>query len=286
MKTGLVLEGGGMRGLFTAGVLDGLAEGGFSFDYLIGVSAGACNGVSFVSGQQGRNKRINLTYAVDKRYVSISNFLKTKSMFGMDFIFREIPDVLDPFDYDAFAASSTEFVTGVTDAKTGQPYYFDKSAIDHDSTVLRASSSIPVFSPPVEFQGGVYLDGGTTDPIPVEKALADGCDRLLVVLTRERGFRKEPEQFRGIYRRVLKQYPAMIEALDRRHTVYNQMLERLTELEQDGAAMVIAPPEKLTLSRFEKDPVKLEALYTLGYRELAAQAETVRRFFAAQPQEA
>lgn len=275
-----------MRGLFTAGVLDGLAEEGFSFDYLIGVSAGACNGVSFVSGQQGRNKRINLTYAVDKRYVSISNFLKTKSMFGMDFIFREIPDVLDPFDYDAFAASPAEFVTGVTDAKTGQPYYFDKSFIDHDSTVLRASSSIPVFSPPVEFQGGIYLDGGTTDPIPAEKALADGCDRLLVVLTRERGFRKEPEQFRGIYRRVLKQYPAMIEALDRRHTVYNQTLERLTELERNGTAMVIAPPEKLTLSRFEKDPVKLEALYTLGYRELAAQAEALRRFFAAQPQEA
>ena len=267
MKTGLVLEGGGMRGLFTAGVLDCLTDERITFDYCIGVSAGACNAVSFLSGQRGRNKRINLTYALDKRYVSVSNLLKTKSMFGMDFIFRQIPEVLDPFDYEALEASPTQLIVGVTDAQTGQPFYFDKAAIDHDSTVLRASSSIPVFSPPVSFRGGVYLDGGTTDPIPVEKALADGCGRVVVVLTRERGYQKPPEGYRGIYKRMLKKYPAMITALDRRHEIYNRTLSRLDVLERSGAALVIAPPEKVTLSRFEKDPVKLEQLYDQGYQE-------------------
>lgn len=278
MKTGLVLEGGGMRGSFTIGVLDRLMEEGLSFDYLIGVSAGACNGVSFVSGQKGRNKRINQTYAPDKRYVSLRNFIKTKSMFGMDFIFREIPDRLDPFDYSAFQQNPTAFVVGVTDVKTGAPYYFDKSFLVDDSTVLRASSSIPVFSPPVEFAGGVYLDGGTTDPIPVEKALADGCDKLLVVLTRDRSFRKKPEQFRGIYRRVLKEYPAMIRALDRRHEVYNRTLDRLSELEEAGVVTIIAPPAPITLSRFEKSPEKLAALYALGYQETSRQTEALRDF--------
>jgi len=280
MKTGLVLEGGGMRGAFTIGALDRLMDEKLSFDYLIGVSAGACNGISFVSGQYGRNKRINLTYAPDKRYVSIRNFLKTKSMFGMDFIFREIPETLDPFDYEAFEQNPTEFVVGVTDVETGRPCYFDKSAIDHDSTVLAASSAIPVFSPPISFKDGVYLDGGTTDPIPIEKALADGCDKVLVVLTRDRNFRKKPESFRGIYRRVLKEYPAVIQALDQRHEVYNKTLDRLTELEEQGIAKVLAPPQPLKLSRFEKDPAKLEALYDLGYRLLQEQADSLRQFLA------
>ena len=280
MKTGLVLEGGGMRGLFTAGVLDCLTDEHITFDYCIGVSAGACNAVSFLSGQRGRNKRINLTYALDKRYVSVSNFVKTKSMFGMDFIFCQIPDELDPFDYEALEANPAQFVVGVTDAQTGQPFYFDKSAVNHDSTVMRASSSIPVFSPPVAFRGGVYLDGGTTDPIPVKKALADGCDRVLVVLTRERGYQKPPEGHRGIYKRALKKYPAMITALDRRHEVYNKTLEQLSKLEQSGTALVLAPPEKVTLSRFEKDPAKLERLYDQGYQEAKKTARQIAAFLS------
>ena len=186
MKIGLVLEGGGMRGLFTAGVLDYLSDINAQPDYCIGVSAGACNGVSFVSGQRGRNKRINIEYAGDKRYVSLRNLFRQKSMFGMDFIFNDIPDKLDPFDYQAFAASPIAFVTGVSDVETGKPTYFSKEAIQHDSTVLRASSSIPVFSPIVSFRGGKYLDGGTTDPIPVRKAMTDGRDKVIVVLTRDR----------------------------------------------------------------------------------------------------
>lgn len=279
MKTGLVLEGGGMRGLFTAGVLDCLTDHHMTFDYCIGVSAGACNAVSFLSGQRGRNKRINLTYGPDKRYVSVSNLLRTGSMFGMDFIFREIPDLLDPFDYDALEQCPTELVVGVTDAQTGKPIYFDKSAIKHDSTVLRASSAIPVFSPAVAFQGGVYLDGGTSDPIPAEKALADGCDKILTVLTRERGYQKPPEGYRFLYKRMMRKYPAMIETLDRRHEVYNCTLQRLAELEKEGTAFVVAPPERVALSRFERDPKKLEALYDQGYRETERLIPQLSAFF-------
>lgn len=266
-KIGLVLEGGGMRGLFTGGVLDCLLDKQIRVDYCIGVSAGACNGVSYVSGQRGRNKRINLQYATDKRYVSLQNLIRTKSMFGMDFIFRQIPDELDPFDYDAFLGSPIAFYAGVTDAETGKPCYFGKEEIDHDSTVLAASSAIPVFSPAVAYRGGHYLDGGTTDPIPVKKALADGCDRVIVILTRDRNYVKPPESFRFLYRRVLKDYPQMIKALDTRHSVYNETLKFLSALEQDGRALIIAPPEPVKLSRFEKDPAKLEALYRQGYQQ-------------------
>lgn len=155
MKIGLVLEGGGMRGLYTNGVLDCLMDNHFEADYVIGVSAGACSGVSYVSGQRGRSYRVNTGYVDDKRYVGFESLVKTKSMFGMDFIFDEIPNHLDPFDYEAFLASPMEFVTGVTDADTGRPVYFTKEAVrPGDSTLLRASSSIPVFSPVVEFMGG------------------------------------------------------------------------------------------------------------------------------------
>ncbi|MFR9190076.1 MAG: patatin family protein, partial [Anaerotruncus massiliensis (ex Togo et al. 2019)] len=222
MKIGLVLEGGGMRGLYTNGVLDCLMDNHFEADYVIGVSAGACSGVSYVSGQRGRSYRVNTGYVDDKRYVGFESLVKTKSMFGMDFIFDEIPNHLDPFDYEAFLASPMEFVTGVTDADTGRPVYFTKEAVrPGDSTLLRASSSIPVFSPVVEFMGGRYLDGGTSDPIPVQKALDDGCDRVVVVLTRDRSYEKSPEGIRPVYRHIFHDSPGMVRTLDTRHEVYN-----------------------------------------------------------------
>lgn len=278
MKTGLVLEGGGMRGLYTIGVLDCFLDRGFTADYVVGVSAGACNGVSFVSGQRGRSLRVNTNYLGDKRYLSVWSFLKTGSMFGMDFLFNEIPSKLEPFDYGAFLASPTEFYAGVTDVSTGKPVYFGKDAMRDNARVLRASSSIPVFSPVVELDGGKYLDGGTADPIPVRRALEDGCDRLIVVLTRDRSYRKPPESFRWIYNKVFRNNPAMIAALDQRHERYNETLEFLRQLERDGIAQVIAPSEPVKISRFEKDMQKLSALYDRGMQDadafLSATAKT------------
>ncbi|MTH07356.1 patatin family protein [Turicibacter sanguinis] len=269
MKVGLVLEGGGMRGFYTMGALDYLMEQGILFDYVIGVSAGACHGVSYVSNQAKRSYRVNTNYLGDKRYISFSNFIKTRSIFGMDFIFDEVPHKLDLFDYDTFFKSPCEFKLGVTDVETGKPVYFDKTALDHDCTVLKASSSIPVFSPIVEYKGKKYLDGGTSDAIPVKKALEDGCDKVVVILTRDRHYQKSPEQFRFVYKRVFKKYPKMIELLDNRHKNYNETLAYLRELESEGKALVIAPSHPITISRFEKHKENLEPIYAMGRKDLS-----------------
>lgn len=276
MKVGLVLEGGGMRGLYTSGVLDYFLDQQIFVDYVIGVSAGACNGVSYLSKQKGRNYRVNTNYVSDKRYLSLSNFIKTKSLFGMDFIFDEIPHQLDLFDYETFLSSPSEYKLGVTDVLTGRPVYFDKTHLDHDSTILKASSSIPVFSPIIEYQNGLYLDGGTTDSIPVKQALKDGCDHVIIVLTRDRNYIKKPESFRFIYSKVLKAYPNLIQALDNRHLMYNETLKFIKELEQQGKATIIAPSSPLEISRFEKDVSKLKNIYELGYLDASKKFDQLK----------
>ena len=280
MKTGLVLEGGSVRGLYTVGVLDCLLDHRLYFPYVIGVSAGAGNGVSYVTRQRGRSYRVDTAYLKDKRYLSFSNYRKTKSVFGMGFIFDEIPNRLDPLDYQALRNSDCEFLVGVTDAETGLPVYFGKEKLDNQCTVLSASSSMPVFSPPVFFEGRAYLDGGTTDPIPVKKALADGCERLVVVLTRDRTFIKPPEKGRLIYRRVLKKYPNMIRALDERHIVYNETLDFLRVLEQEGTAIVIAPKKPLPVGRFERNLEHLNTAYQMGMQDASKNLEQIANFLA------
>lgn len=276
MKTGLVLEGGGMRGVYTTGALDCFQDNGLTFDYVIGVSAGACHATSYLSGQRGRSFQINVEYSQDKRYISLGNYLRTKSVFGMDFIFHEIPDRLLPFDYEAMGKNPTEFVVGVTDVLTGQPFYFTNPKTDMVNTVVAASSAIPIFSPMVEIEGKQYLDGGTADPIPVKKALEDGCDKVVVILTRPRGYQKQPEGFRKIYRRKFKKYPAMVEALDRRHEIYNDTLKFIETLEKEGRAIVLAQTSPIPIGRFEKDPAKLRALYELGMKDAANRLDEIR----------
>lgn len=265
-----------MRGSYTAGVLDLLMDEGIKPDYVIGVSAGACNAVSFVSGQRGRSLRVNSEYIKDKRYLSLSNFIKTKSMFGMDFLFNEITNKLEPLDYDAILASDYEFKIGVTDVETGKCVYFDKTVLKYEATVLRASSSIPIFSPEVEYEGRIYLDGGTSDPIPVKKALNDGCDRLLVILTRELGFEKKREKLKAIYQKAFKDTPKMIETMNKRHLVYNESTAYARQLEKDGRAYVLAPKRPLKVGRFEKDKSKLMAIYNLGYNDAKEQLEAIK----------
>lgn len=278
MKTGLVLEGGGMRGMYTIGALDFFLEKDISFDYVIGVSAGACNGISFVSKQKGRNYRVNTVHIRDKRYISVSNLFREHSLFGMDFLFDLVPNKLEPFDYDAFFSNPTEFTIGVTNVETGRPEYFTKSDCDHDTTALRASSSIPCFSPIVEYRGKKYLDGGTSDPIPFKKALADGCDKLVVILTRQRGYRKAPEKMRPLYHRIFKKYPAMYEVMDRRYLLYNRALDDLYQLEAEGKAIIIAPVAPLAIGRFENDPNRLAEAAKLGRSDAASLERKLRSF--------
>lgn len=268
MKVGLVLEGGGMRAAYTVGVLDSLMDNNIIVDYGIGVSAGASNGVSYVSSQRGRGLRLTTNYIGDKRYLSFSNFLKTRSLFGMDFIFDEIPRVLDPFDYDSFLSSPCDFKVGATNVVTGKTEYFCKNDMRDNCTVLRASSSLPIFSPMVEFKGQKYLDGGTSDPIPARKAIEDGCDKLIIVLTRERGYVKGAEKFRGLYKFMFRKYPNMVKVLDNRHNVYNESLKYISEIEKSGDAIIIAPDEPLGVDRFEKNKDKLQVVYDKGLEDV------------------
>lgn len=279
MKKGLVLEGGGMRGLYTTGVLDSFLDHGITFDYVIGVSAGACHAASYISNQRGRSFKVNTDYLDDKRYLSFSNYIKTKSLFGMDLIFDEIPNKLNLFDYDKFLSSPCEFKIGTTDVLTGKPVYFEKGEVNRDCTVLKASSSIPIFAPIVNYKDGKFVDGGTSDPIPVKKALEDGCDKVVVVLTRHRDYEKGTEKFRRIYKHALNKYPNLISTLDVRHEIYNDTTRYIKKLEAQGKALVVAPEQPLTVGRFEKKKEKLLGIYHLGIKDAEKKAGEIEGFF-------
>ena len=267
MKIGLVLEGGGMRGIYTVGVLDAFTKYNFMPDYLIGVSAGASNGVSYISRQEGRALRTNINYIGDKRYLSWSNYIKTGSLFGMDFLYEEIPQKLDPFDYKSFFENPCDFKVGVTNAETGKAEFYGKDSLHDGATVLKASSSIPLVANPVSYRGNTYFDGGTAAPIPVGEALKDGCDKVIVVLTRDRNFIKPPLRCFPLVAWKMKEYPAMVELLKRHHEVYKENQEEIRKLEKEGKAMVIAPAAPLQIDRFEKSRERLLAVYHQGFSD-------------------
>jgi Predicted esterase of the alpha-beta hydrolase superfamily len=280
MKIGLVLEGGSVRGIYTAGVLDVLMDNKIEFDYVIGVSAGACHASSFISKQRGRAYITNTDYLTDKRYISFRNYFKTKSVFGMDFMFDEIPNRLNKFDLATFKKSKTIFKIGTTDVNTGKPVYFDKKDLINDSkfSVLRASISIPIYTPIVDYKGGKYLDGGTSDPIPVKKAFEDGCDKVIVVATRERSFVKSKEKGKLLYKWMLRKYPKMIETMNRRHDIYNDTLDYIREMEKQGKVLVIAPSEPLNIGRLELNKVKMEKIYTFGINDVKNNMKAIKKF--------
>lgn len=276
---GLVLEGGGMRGSYTLGILDVFLENRLFFPYVIGVSAGACNAASYVSRQIGRGERIAETYGMDRRYVSPLNLLgREHSMFGMDFIFDEIPDVHDPFDYDAFYRTGTRMVIGCTDVVTGKALYVDTPPRATLNTYYRASSSIPLFSPMVRVDGYTLLDGGTADPIPFDEALRH-CDKVIVVLTRGREYVKKPAPAPWIYRRALRAYPNMSRTCADRHRVYNDQRARLADLVAAGKALAFYP-DRMDIDVFERRPERLHAVYANGRAQAQARLAEVRAFLA------
>lgn len=264
MKIGIVCEGGAMRGVYTTGVLQSFLDANFMADLLVGVSAGASNGISYVSRQSGRLLRTNVDYIGDKRYLSFSSYLRTKSVFGWDFIFGEIPEKLDPFDYDSFRANPCDFLAGATNIETGRCHFFGKDDIAEKLMVLRASCSMPFFAPIIEFQGMHLLDGGVSDPIPVDRAMQEGCDKVVVILTRERGFKKKRESFGPLLHTAYRKYPKLIQAMDTRHLAYNHALARVQRLEQEGRAIVVAPENPLPIGRFAQDRDNMMFAYNLG----------------------
>ncbi|OCA92835.1 patatin-like phospholipase family protein [Pseudobacillus wudalianchiensis] len=269
-KTGLVLEGGGMRGLYTAGVLDFFLENKIEFPYVIGVSAGACNAASYISKQWGRNKRVNIGFVRDPKYISLRNFFRNGELFGMDYVFDVIPNQIVPFDYEEFKRSDTEFVIGTTDCHTGEPIYFSRKEYKEDLlTPIRASSSLPFAAPIVSFQGYELLDGGMSDPIPVKKAEQDGCSRNVIVLTQHEGYMKKPSRLHFMIKRKYARYPGVVRMLEGRWRHYNRTIEYINQLEKEKKAFVIRPSQPLEVSRVERNQRKLTKLYDLGWQNAA-----------------
>ena len=275
--TGLVLEGGAFRGLYTDGVLDALLDEQIKFDYIIGVSAGISNGYSYASGQRGRNYEIIERFVNDKRYFGASNFLKCRSIFGLDFVFGEIPESLVPFDYESFRAFPGKVLAGITNADTGKIEYFDKDADDHTFSLLRATCAIPLFFPVIAYRGKRYFDGGLAEPIPIKKAIADGCNRNLIVLTQPSGYTKTPSNLTP--RLVKLKYKQLEPVLRTRHSRYNESVQYCEKLERDRQAVLLRPRQEVVVSRFERNLHKLRALYDAGYQDTLCQIERIRELF-------
>jgi predicted patatin/cPLA2 family phospholipase len=281
-----VLEGGGMRGAYTSGVLDAFLDEDIDFRYVIGVSAGANAGSDYVVGQRERNYKVFVEWAADRRYAGFANLLRERSWFGMRFLFETLPDELAPFHYEALQHSPRTLVVGVTDCASGLPAYFRQR--DYDArwfvrTVHRASCSLPVLSPPVEIEGRRYLDGGVSDPIPIERSIADGNSRNVVVLTRNADYRKGTGGLGLGTRLALARYPAMRRAVLERGARYNACLDRLAALEQAGEAFVLRPIRPLTVGRLERDTAKLDILYRQGYDETVERLPALRVWLAKPP---
>lgn len=262
-KSGLVLEGGGMRGIYTAGVLDVFMAAGVTFDGVIGVSAGAIHGCSFVSAQRGRSIRYYRKYCADKRFMSWHSFFTTGDLVNVGFCYHDLPERLDPYDYAAFDASDTEFYVVCSNVKTGRPEYIRirdmKSQVDY----LRASASLPLVSRTVRIDGKKYLDGGLTDSIPVSAFRRMGFDPCVAVLTRERGYRKKPEQdFLSAIR--YHKYPEFLQACKNRPEVYNKTLDMLEEDARNGEVFLIRPEKPLPVGRMSHDKKAIEAAYRQG----------------------
>lgn len=266
MRVGLVLEGGGMRGLYTAGVLDAFLDAGIQVDGIVSVSAGALFGLNFVSGQRGRALRYNKKYISHPNYMGFRSWLKTGNMVNKDFTYYEIPMKLDVFDQEAFAKANVPFYAVVTNVETGKPEYFKIEHVFEQMEILRASSALPVVSKIVEWQGKKYLDGGLTDSIPVEYARKLGFDKLIVILTRPLGYRKKASSGR-VYKLLYRMYPKFVKVASKRYQQYNNSLDKIEVLEKNQELFAIRPSQTVEIGRLEKNPDKFEQIYNLGLKD-------------------
>lgn len=264
MKLGLVLEGGAMRGVFTAGVLDGLHDAKVFPHVCLGVSAGACAACSYLSRQRGRAYAVMTDYLDEKEYCSVQSLLRTGDLFGAEFLYHKIPEQLYPIDNETFLRQRSEFYAVVTNCKTGNREYVPVRDLLRDVDCVRASASLPLVSRMVDLNGQSYLDGGITDSIPVQQALEMGCDRVIVVLTRERGFRKSKERFLPLIHIKYRKYPSLVRAMEQRWERYNETLEEVERLEREGKIFLLAPTSPLKVRRTEKDRVLLREAYEEG----------------------
>lgn len=274
-RTGLVLEGGGVRGIYTAGVLDVFMEEGLAFDGVIGVSAGAIHACSYLSEQKGRSIRYYRKYVSDPRFMSLRSWLKTGDVVGADFCYHELPDKLDVYDHEGFLRNPTPYWVVCTDVETGKAEYVRLTDMRGQIEYLRASASLPYFSRVVEMDGRKFLDGGCTDSIPVEAFRRMGYGRNVVVLTRDASYRKKPEMT-ALARLVYRKYPAFVRTLERRHEMYNEQLAQIGQMEAEGSIFVIRPAKPLEIGRLESDPEKVQRVYEQGCADARAALAALR----------
>ncbi len=264
-KTALVLEGGGMRGVFTDGVLDYLLDAGVSFPYCVAVSAAACNGLSYMSGQRGRARATNIDLLAKFHYIGVKYLWTQRSIFDRKLLYERVPAEILPFDYAACFANPTVFEMVTTDCLTGKACYLtEKSDPARLIEIAKASSALPYVCPVVHVDGRPMLDGGIADSVPVGRALSLGYRRIVVVLTRNKGFRHEGRDIK-LPRFVYREYPRLRSLLSRRHALYNEQLRRVERLEADGRVTVIRPRRPMEVGRLDSDTQKLERLYEEGY---------------------
>ncbi len=269
MKVGLVLEGGGMRGLYTAGVLDAFLEAEIKVDGVVSVSAGALFGVNYLSNQPKRALRYNKRFMGDRRYMSFWSWLTTGNFVNKEFSYYKVPMELDVFDQKAFAESGVPFYVVTTDIETGKPDYIKIDHVFEQMEALRASSALPLVSEIVEYKGKRYMDGGLSDSLPVDFMENMGFDKLIVVLTRPKGYRKHPSKTsKRIYKLFYGKYPEFVEVASNRHIHYNKSIEKIETLEESGKVYAIRSEHALEVGRLEKDPEKFEAIYQEGLEQM------------------
>lgn len=279
MKYGLVLEGGAMRGLFTAGVIDVFMENGITFDAAVGVSAGAAFGCNYKSGQIRRVIRYNTRFCKDKRYCSVNSLIKTGDMFGGEFCYHTVPDKLDLVDVETFNNSPMDFWVVCTDITTGKAVYHKSGHISYDELEwFRASASMPLAARIVEVGGYRMLDGGIADSIPLKFMESRGCERNVVVLTQPRDYVKKPAGAQKLIKLRYRKYPELIKSIQNRHKMYNGELKYIRSAEEAGRAFVIAPPEALPIGHIEHDPEVMLEVYRIGRRIANENLEAVKKF--------
>lgn len=282
MKTGLIVEGGGMKCAYSAGVLDIFLDEQLQFDYCIGVSAGSANCASFLGGQRERNMRFYVEHVKDPHYISLRSLFTTGSLFGLEYIYGNMTNEggIDPLDYDAYFQNPTETYFPATDAETGKPHYFNKNEVKRNQyQPIMASCALPVACRPIYYQGHTYFDGGVSDSIPVQHALEQGCERMIVLLSKPRGYRMVPQGGKAVYTMALRRkYPQVVEALNHRHEMYNRQMEQLEELVRQGQALVFCPSAEISIGTYTTDPAVMKRLYENGLSDGIKRRKEVEEF--------
>lgn len=280
IKAALVLEGGALRGMYTSGVLDTFLKNNMEFECVAGVSAGALNAMSYISKQPGRSAKINLEYCDDPRYIGRKAFIKNKGIIGYDYLFGDISENKVPFDYKSFENTNQRFIIVTTNCEKAETEYLEKSNCNDLFKAAQASSSMPLASAMVEINNNHYLDGAVTTSIPVKWALEQGYEKVVVVLTRDRTYRKPmlSNKMKKLYKLAYHKYPKLIEKLNTMPERYNKLQDELIELEKEGKIFIIRPEKEVTVSRLEKDKEKLENLYKEGIAEAEKNLDALKEY--------